>query len=122
MSKQPPNEYSIAAGDKGRRDAADFEARGGLTFAASSAAAATPILVGGARAGDPIPVPRLHYLARCIHSLRERPPAELFIKLARGDLHGVVERYARLAPAADFIRAHGGDRWTSPRAVRGGRR
>jgi hypothetical protein len=39
-----------------------------------------------------------------------------------GDLHSVLERYARLAPAADFIRALGGDRLTTPRAVSGGRR
>jgi hypothetical protein len=67
-----------------------------------------------------IPVPRIHYLARRIHLLGERPLAELFIELAAGDdLHGVLERYARLAPAADFIRALGGDRLTAPRAVSG---
>ena len=65
-----------------------------------------------------IPVPRIHYLARCIHLLGERPLAELFMELAAGDdLHGVLERYARLAPAADFIRALGGDRLAGPRAV-----
>jgi hypothetical protein len=123
MPEQAANEYSIAAGDQGRHNAAESKARGALTFAASSAAAATPILVGGAQAGAPIPVPRIHYIARRIHSLGERPLAELFIELAaRGDLHGVLERYARLPPAADFIRAHGGDRLTSPRAARGGRR
>ena len=67
-----------------------------------------------------IPLPRIHYLARRIHLLGERPLAELFIELAAGgDFHGVLERYARLAPAADFIRALGGDRLTAPRAVSG---
>jgi hypothetical protein len=67
-----------------------------------------------------IPVPRIRYLARRIHLLGERPLAELFIELAAGgDLHGVLERYARLAPAADFIRAFGGDRLTAPRALSG---
>jgi hypothetical protein len=70
-----------------------------------------------------IPLPRIRYLARHIHLLGERPLAELFIELdAGGDLHGVLERYARLAPAADFIRAIGGDRLTMPRVVSGGRR
>jgi hypothetical protein len=39
-----------------------------------------------------------------------------------GDLHSVLERYARLAPAADFIRALGGDRLPAPRVVSGERR
>ena len=67
-----------------------------------------------------IPMPRIKYLARRIHSLGERPLAELFIELAAGgDLHAVLEDYARLAPAADFIRALGGDRLTAPHAVTG---
>jgi hypothetical protein len=70
-----------------------------------------------------IPVPRIHYLARRIHLLGERPLAELFIELAAGDdLHGVLERYARLAPPANFIRALGGDRLPAPRAVKRERR
>jgi hypothetical protein len=74
----------------------------------------------GAVAVTTIPVPRIHYLARRIHLLGERPLAELFIELAAGrGLHGVLERYARLAPAADFIRAFGGDRLTAPRALSG---
>ena len=77
----------------------------------------------GALAVTTIPVPRIHYLARRIHLLGERPLAELFIELAAGrGLHGVLERYARLAPAADFIRALGGDRLPAPRAVNGERR
>jgi hypothetical protein len=77
----------------------------------------------GAVAVTTIPVPRIHYLARRIHLLGERPLAELFIELAAGrGLHGVLERYARLAPAADFIRAFGGDRLAGPRAVDGERR
>jgi hypothetical protein len=67
-----------------------------------------------------IPVPRIHYLARRILLLGERPLAELFIELAAGRaLHGVLERYARLAPFADFIREFGGDRLPTPRAVNG---
>jgi hypothetical protein len=59
----------------------------------------------GALAVTTVPVPRIYYLARRIHLLGERPLAELFIELAAGDdLHGVLERYGRLAPAADFIR------------------
>jgi hypothetical protein len=83
------------------------EARGAQAFAVTPARAVTPI-----------PVPRIRYLARCIHLLGERPLAELFIELAAGDdLHGVLERYARLAPMADFIRVLGGDRLRGPRAV-----
>jgi hypothetical protein len=92
--------------------AAAHGARGAEAFAATSARAVTTI-----------PVPRIHYLARCIHLLGERPLAELFIDLAAGeDLHGSLERYARLAPVADLIREFGGDRLTTPRAVSGGRR
>jgi hypothetical protein len=68
--------------------------------------------------GTTIPVPRIHYLAPRVHLLAERPLAELFIELAAGaGLHGVLERYVRLAPAADFIRALGGDRLPAPLAV-----
>jgi hypothetical protein len=99
------------------------------SLALSTAIADAPSPVGdlgkvyGALAVTTIPMPRVHYLTRRIHLLGERPLAELFIELAAGsDLHGVLERYARLAPAADFIRALGGDRLTTPRAVSGGRR
>jgi hypothetical protein len=132
MPELPPDEPFIAAvrADAGRRKAAATEARGAQTFAVTSApAATTPIRAGdlgkfyGALPVTTIPVPRIHYLARRIHLLGERPLAELFIELAAGDdLHGVLERYARLAPAADFIRALGGDRLPAPRAVNGERR
>jgi len=90
-------------------------ARGAQTSAVSSAAG-----LGKTSAVSTIPLPRVHYLARRIHLLGERPLAELFMELAAGgDLHGVLERYARLAPAADFIRAFGGDRLTAPRALSG---
>jgi hypothetical protein len=69
-----------------------------------------------------IPIVRLQYLARRIHSLGERPLAQLLIELAAGDdLHGVLERYARLAPLADFIRALDGERLKGPRSVSGRR-
>jgi hypothetical protein len=94
------------------------EARGAQTCAVTSAFGSGKI--NAALAATTIPVPRVHYLARRIHLLGERPLAELFIELAAGgDLHGVLERYARLAPAADFIRALGGDRLPAPRAVSG---
>ena len=107
--------------DARRRKAAAREALGGQTSAVSSAVGL--VKINGASAVTTIPVPRIHYLARRIHLLGERPLAELFIELAAGDdLHGVLERYARLAPAADFIRALGGDRLPAPRAVNGERR
>ncbi len=91
----------------GKRNVPGQKRRDIQTFAVTSAAAVTTI-----------PVPRIRYLARRIHSLGERPLAELFIELARGgDLHNVLERYARLAPAADFIRELGGDRLPGPRAL-----
>ena len=123
MSELPPDEPSIAAAgaDVGRCEAAAHEALGAQTSAVSSAAGLGK--VNGAPAVTTIPVPRIHYLARRIHLLGERPLAELFIELAAGrGLHGVLERYARLAPAADFIRALGGDRLPAPRAVNGERR
>jgi hypothetical protein len=74
--------------------------------------------VYGALAVTTIPVARIRYLAQRIHLLGERPLAELLIELAAGDdLHGVLERYARLAPRADFIRELGGDRLAAPRVV-----
>ena len=45
-----------------------------------------------------VPAPRLQHLVRQIHALGERPLFELFRELERGaDLHGALERYARLA-------------------------
>ena len=122
MSELPPDEPSIAAAaDPGRRKAAAREAHGVQTCAVTSAVGLGKI--NAALAVTAIPVPRVRYLARRIHLLGERPLAELFIELAAGgDLNGVLERYARLAPAADFIRALGGDRLAAPRAVSGGRR
>jgi hypothetical protein len=123
MSELSPDEPSIAAAiaDPGRRKATTHEARGAQTCAVSSAVGLgktdTPL------AATTIPVARAHYFARRIHLLGERPLAELFIELAAGgDLHGVLEAYARLAPAADFIRALGGDRLTALRAVSEGQR
>jgi hypothetical protein len=107
-----------AVADPGRREAAAHEARGAQTFGVSSAFGLGK--VNRALTVTTIPVERIHYLARRIHLLGERPLAELFIELATGrGLHGVLERYARLAPAADFIRALGGDRLPAPRAVNG---
>jgi hypothetical protein len=123
MSELPRDEPSIAiaGADPGRRKAAAHEARGAQTCAVTSAVG--PGKINSALAVTTIPVPRVHYLARRIHLLGERPLAELFIELAAGgDLHGVLERYARLAPAADFIRALGGDRLPAPRVVSGERR
>ena len=118
MSKLPSHEPSVAIADAGRRNAAAQEALGAQTSAVSSAAG-----LGKASAVSTIPLPRVHYLARRIHLLGERPLAELFIELATGDdLHGVLERYARLAPAADLIGALGGDRLPAPRAIKGERR
>jgi hypothetical protein len=90
---------------------------------AEDASGAQALAVTSAQTMTTIPVPRIHYLARRIHLLGERPLAELFTELAAGDdLHGVLERYARLAPAADFIRALNGDRLPIPRSVNGERR
>jgi hypothetical protein len=116
-----PDQPSVAGTDALRLKAVAHQARGAQTFTVSSTAGLGK--VNGAPAVITIPVPRIHYLARRIHLLGERPLAELFIELAAGSgLHGVLERYARLAPAADFIRALGGDRLADPRAVDGERR
>jgi hypothetical protein len=67
---------------------------------------------------DRLPRSRINFLAEHIHQLGERPLAELFLELDRGaDLHGALERYARLSPLADFIRAFDGDRLPAPRVV-----
>ena len=88
-----------AGTDAPRREAEAHQARDAQTFPVSSAVG--PGKVNGLPAVTTIPVPRIHYLARCIHSLGERPLAELFIELAAGGgLHGVLERDARLAPLA----------------------
>ena len=60
-----------AGADVGRREAAAHEALGAPTSAVSSAAGLRK--VNGAPAVTTIPVPRIHYLARRIHLLGERP-------------------------------------------------
>jgi hypothetical protein len=63
---------------------------------------------------QPVAIPspeRLRFLARRVHKLGDRPLYELLAEVADGaDLWGALERYARLAPYAAFIREHGGDR------------
>jgi hypothetical protein len=119
MSELPPDEPSIAAAGADSRQAHGRGPRGARHPDFRGDFGAGPGKVNGAPAVTPIPIPRIHYLARCIHSLGERPLAELFTELAAGrGLHDVLERYARLAPVADFIRALGGDRLLGPRAVR----
>ena len=97
--------------------------------ASSTAIADAPSPVGdlgkvyGAPAITTIPVPRIHYLARRIHLVGERPLAELFIQLETGgDLHGMLEEYASFARLVDFIRALRCNRLTMPRPINGGRR
>jgi hypothetical protein len=69
-----------------------------------------------------IPLPRIQYLARRIHQLGERPLFELLKELdAGGNLPSVLERYARIAPLADFISSLDGDRLAAPLLVTGGR-
>jgi hypothetical protein len=66
---------------------------------------------------------RLRLLARRIHGLGPRPLYELLRELDAGaELGPRLEAYARLAPLADFIRAHGGDQLPVPRIIAGGRR
>jgi len=66
--------------------------------------------------------PRLQRLAAQIHTLGPRPLYELLRELDAGaELRPTLERYARLAPLADFIAANGGDDFKPLRVV-GGRR
>ena len=65
-----------------------------------------------------IPVPRVHYLARRIHLLRERPLAELFIELAAGgNLQGdrierkIVSRHAAIGIKTERYPLSGGSRF-----------
>jgi hypothetical protein len=68
-----------------------------------------------------VPPERLQFLAARIHELGPRPLYELCRELERGaELHPALEKYAALAPLADFIRAHGGDRLPEVRLVAGG--
>ena len=65
-----------------------------------------------------LPAPRLQHLVREIHALGERPLFELFRELERGaDLHGALERHARLAPFAAFTAENGGRNLPKTRAV-----
>jgi hypothetical protein len=98
--------------DAGDPNAAAHEGRGLQAFAVTTAPAVTTV-----------PVARIQYLARRIYVLGERPLAELFIELAAGrPLDDVLERFARIAPLADFIRALDGERLPPPRAISGERR
>jgi hypothetical protein len=70
-----------------------------------------------------LPPERLRLLAHRIHRLGERPLFELFSELdatpeIRAPLHDRLERYAQLAPLADFIAALDGDRLLPLRFVR----
>jgi hypothetical protein len=70
-----------------------------------------------------IPIARLQYLANRIHKLGPRPFYQLLYELASGaDLMFVLERYARLAPLAEFISHLGGDQLPAPARLVGGRR
>lgn len=83
-----------------------------------------PDLRDDARAQDAGLIPReqLLYLAGRLHGLGPRPLAEFLIELQEGaPLQPRLEAYAQLAPLADFIRRHGGDRVAPARLV-GGRR
>jgi putative DNA primase/helicase len=60
-------------------------------------------------------VARLQMLAGKVHSLGPSPLYEMLRELNAGaDLHETIERYARLAPLAEFIATHGGRQATSP--------
>ena len=56
-----------------------------------------------------LPRERLRRLAGEIHGLGPRPLLELLLELQDGaPLADALERYARIAPLADFIEARGG--------------
>src|SRR5215475_8357591 len=128
----PNNACATVDADADRRKAAVSEARGVRVFTFASAVPGVgnldqlPQAPFQAQIGThprwgenlralAIPAPRIYYFARRIHLLGERPLAELFIELAAGgDLHVELERYARLTPAADLIRAFGGGRLAGP--------
>jgi hypothetical protein len=66
---------------------------------------------------------RLRLLAGRLHALGPRPLFEYLAEVIAGADGGeALERYARLAPLAEFIAANGGDRLPSARLVSGGRR
>jgi hypothetical protein len=59
----------------------------------------------------PPPLPRLRRLAAELHSLGERPLFEFLLEVSQGaDPWERLERYAKLAPLAEFIAVHDGDR------------
>ena len=69
------------------------------------------------------PAVRLQHLARQIHQLGPGPLCHLLIELVDGaDPLPRIEAYARLAPLAEFIAGHGGDRLPDPRLIVGGQR
>jgi hypothetical protein len=70
-----------------------------------------------------VPRERLRYLAGRLHTLGPRPLSEFLLELDAGaELHPALERYARLAPLAGFIRVMDGDRLPPARLVGGRRR
>jgi hypothetical protein len=66
---------------------------------------------------------RLRLLARRVHALGPRPLYQMFRELAGGaDFSNTAERYAALAPLADFIAANSGDQLPPVARLVGGRR
>jgi hypothetical protein len=64
------------------------------------------------------PPERIRFLARQVHCLGERAFFELLLEVRDGaDLWRRLERYARLAPYADFIDECGGRFLPSPHLV-----
>jgi hypothetical protein len=70
----------------------------------------------------PLEATRLRHLAREIHALGEHPLFELFAEIVGGaDPMERIERYARLEREhGDFIRALGGDKFSSQLLLVGG--
>ncbi len=68
------------------------------------------------------PPARLRRLAERIHALGPWPLFCLLRELDEGgDLHRVLEGYARIYPLRHFIAALDGNRMPPPRVIRGGR-
>jgi hypothetical protein len=81
-----------------------------------------PDLYHGAVAHNIVDCNRLRYLAGKIHKLGPRPLFELLCELASGaELMFVLERYARIAPLAEFISNLGGDQLPARARLVGGR-
>jgi hypothetical protein len=71
---------------------------------------------------SPPPPPRLRRLAAALHSLGPRPLYEYLLELADGaDPWIRLERYAELAPLAEFIAGNDGDQLPPLRIVEGQR-